>query len=74
MLYRSPGAVRTGERKKAVALPAIGIGLVWIAYAAGLYGYCLMKGYNVSAKELMSPKWPPISRDTDQDASKPKAK
>ncbi len=46
-------------------MPAIGIGLVWLAYAGSLYGWILMKGYNVSLKELMSPRWPPISKDTD---------
>lgn len=41
-------------------MPAIGIGLVWVAYSAGLWGYCLIRGYNVTPKQLLSPTWPPV--------------
>ena len=38
---------------------AIGVGMVWLAYTGGLYGYCLVRGYNVTLKQLLSPQWPP---------------
>lgn len=38
---------------------AVGIGLVWLAYATGLYGYCLVRGYNITPKQLLSSTWPP---------------
>lgn len=37
---------------------AIGMGLVFAAYAAGMYGYCLVRGYNVTFAELFGSKWP----------------
>jgi hypothetical protein len=40
-------------------MAAIGIGLVWAAYTAGLYGYCLFRGYNVTPAQLLSSTWPP---------------
>jgi len=42
-------------------MPAIGIALLWAAYSAGLWGYCLMRGYNVTPKQLLSTTWPPKS-------------
>lgn len=38
----------------------IAFGLVWVGYTAGLYGYCLLRGYNVTPKQLLSPQWPPF--------------
>lgn len=43
---------------------AIGVGLVWLGYTTGLYGYCLIRGYNVTLKQLVSPTWPPVSFKT----------
>ncbi len=44
-------------------MPAIGFGLVWLAYTAGLMGYCQIKGYDVSWSQLIRPSqaihWPP---------------
>lgn len=40
---------------------AIAIGLVWAGYFGGLYGYCLIRGYNVTPKQLLSSQWPPQS-------------
>ena len=40
-------------------MSAIGIALLWIAYTGGLYGYCLIRGYDISPKQLLSPEWPP---------------
>ncbi len=44
---------------------AVGMGLVWLGYAAGLWGFSLVQGYNLSLGQLVSPtsyykgKWPP---------------
>ena len=44
---------------------AIGFGLAWVSYSLGLWGYSLIKGYNLGAKQIVSPtgfysgKWPP---------------
>lgn len=40
-------------------MAGLGIGLIWIAYTGGLYGYCLFRGYNVTPKQLLSHSWPP---------------
>jgi hypothetical protein len=46
-------------------LPAIGMGLGWLGYALGLWGWSLLRGYNVTLGQLMSPlhpyagAWPP---------------
>lgn len=39
-------------------MAAIGIGLMWVGYTVGLYGYCLLRGYNVTPKDLFSQSWP----------------
>jgi hypothetical protein len=36
----------------------VGLGLAWVAYAAGIYGYCLVRGYNVGFTQLFKPVWP----------------
>jgi hypothetical protein len=44
---------------------AIGMGLAFVSYSLGLWGYSLVRGYNLSAKQIISPtgpytgKWPP---------------
>ena len=44
---------------------AVGMGLVWLGYTAGLWGYSLLQGYNLSLGQLISPggyykgHWPP---------------
>jgi hypothetical protein len=46
-------------------VPAIGIGVTWLGYSLTLWGYCLIKGYNVRFTELANPvrpysgAWPP---------------
>ena len=40
-------------------MAAVGIGTLWIGYFLGLWGYCLVRGYNISPKELLSSTWPP---------------
>jgi len=43
----------------------LGFAVIWMGYGTGLYGYSLIRGYNLSAKEVFSPvgwyqgKWPP---------------
>lgn len=43
----------------------IGIALVFTGYTCGMWGYCLIKGYNISFSQLISPSgyykgtWPP---------------
>jgi hypothetical protein len=36
-------------------MPAIGMGLAWIGYTVGLWGYCLVKGYDVTIVQLANP-------------------
>jgi hypothetical protein len=44
---------------------AIALGVVWLGYAGTLYGYCLIRGYDISFMQLVNParpyagKWPP---------------
>jgi hypothetical protein len=41
---------------------AVGLALVWAGYTIGLYGYILVKGYDVSFKQLFvgpATAWPP---------------
>jgi len=41
----------------------IGIGLAWVSYTVGLYGYCLIKGYDISPKDLFNREaWPPAEK------------
>ena len=42
---------------------ALAFGFGWLGYSLGLYGYCLIKGYNVRLLTLMNPahggyQWP----------------
>lgn len=44
-------------------MPAIGMGVAWLGYSVALYGYCLIKGYDVTFGQLVNPaasvSWPP---------------
>lgn len=42
-------------------MAAIGIGIIFLAYSAGLYGYCLIRGYDITLKQLFSKTWPPAA-------------
>lgn len=42
-------------------MAAIAFGLLWASYTAGLYGYCLIRGYDITPKQLLSFEWPPGS-------------
>ena len=37
---------------------ALGLGVVWAGYYLFLYGYCLVKGYNVPLTSMMHSTWP----------------
>jgi hypothetical protein len=34
---------------------ALSVGIIWAGYTVGLYGYVLLKGYNVTLAELVNP-------------------
>ena len=36
---------------------ALGMGLLFGAYAVGLYGYCLVRGYDVSFRDVFRTQW-----------------
>ena len=36
-------------------MPAIGFGLAWAGYTLGLWGWCLLRGYDVTLGELANP-------------------
>ena len=36
----------------------IGLGLAWAGYSLGIWGYCLVRGYNVSFMQCFKPTWP----------------
>ena len=37
---------------------AIGMGLVFIGYAVSIWGYCLVRGYNVTFPQVFHAAWP----------------
>jgi hypothetical protein len=36
----------------------IGMGMAWVGYTVGIWGYCLVRGYNVKFTDLVKPVWP----------------
>lgn len=45
-------------------MPAIGFGMLWTGYTLLFWGYCQIRGYDISIKEIVVPKawdgkWPP---------------
>lgn len=40
-------------------MSAIAIGVVFLAYGMGLWGYCLVKDYDVNVYQLFRSQWPP---------------
>jgi hypothetical protein len=36
----------------------IGVGIVFLSYTTGLWGYCLIRGYNVKFTQLFASTWP----------------
>ena len=39
-------------------MTAIGMGLAFAAYTLGMWGYCLIRGYNVPFTSLFAQTWP----------------
>jgi hypothetical protein len=39
-------------------MSALGLVLIGAAYAAGLWAYCLLRGYNITPAELFAQTWP----------------
>lgn len=37
---------------------ALSLGLLFLSYTAGVWGYCLLRGYNVTPVQLFSSTWP----------------
>src|SRR5262249_32016594 len=50
----------------------LGFGIMWAAYTTGLYGYSLIRGYNLTLAQMASPahwytgKWPPAAAGNEQ--------
>jgi hypothetical protein len=40
-------------------MTALSMGIILAGYAIGLYGYCLLRGYDITVKQLFSRNWPP---------------
>lgn len=38
---------------------ALGLGVLYIGYSVGLYGYCVIRGYDISFVEMFVGPWPP---------------
>lgn len=36
----------------------IGVGITFAAYTVGIWGYCLVRGYNVKFTQLFASAWP----------------
>ena len=37
---------------------AVAFGILWAAYAVGIWGYCLVRGYDVSFTGMFGGQWP----------------
>lgn len=37
---------------------AAGFGIMWAGYTLGMWGYCLLKGYDVTFGQLFASTWP----------------
>jgi len=35
----------------------VGLGLAFVGYTVGIWGYCLVRGYNVTFPELFQSEW-----------------
>jgi hypothetical protein len=36
----------------------IGMAIMWLSYTTGMWGYCLVRGYNVKFTQLFGTTWP----------------
>jgi len=45
---------------------ALGVGTLWAGYTIGLWGYCLVRGYDVPFTAMFKSQWPgpKITQDT----------
>jgi hypothetical protein len=34
------------------------MGMAWVGYTLGIWGYCLVRGYDVTFMQLFKPVWP----------------
>lgn len=52
---------------------AIGMALVWAGYTAGIWGFCLIRGYDVSFANVFAPRWPgvQVTQDTPGQVVRP---
>lgn len=37
---------------------AVGMGMTWFGYSLVMYGYCLVRGYDVSFRDCFRTQWP----------------
>jgi hypothetical protein len=49
---------------------AIGLAMVWAGYAAGIWGYCLVRGYDVSFANVFASQWPGVQVEAPTDGRK----
>jgi hypothetical protein len=52
---------------------AIGVGTLWLGYAVGIWGYCLVRGYDVPFTGVFHSQWPgpKITYDTPGQVLRP---
>jgi hypothetical protein len=43
-----------------MVMTAIGMGVAFAAYTIGMWGYCLIRGYNVTFTSLFKQTWPGV--------------
>lgn len=60
-------------------MPAIGFGMLWCGYTLLFWGYCQIKGYDISVAEIVVPKkwngkWPPALIDDSGTGTAPGVK
>ena len=44
-------------------MTAIGLGLAWAGYTVFMWGYCLVRDYNVTVPDLFKASWPGAAAD-----------
>lgn len=50
---------------------ALGIGVLYLGYSVTLYGYILIKGYDISFKQMFVGEWPPGAGSSAPTATPP---
>jgi hypothetical protein len=46
---------------------ALGVGTLWLGYTVGLWGYCLIRGYDVPFTAMFHSTWPGVQVGVTQD-------